>query len=160
MCRWNNKNRSWETFFCNQIQLDIWCPSNFQNSFFTPVKKNPSPFVLSHQIPQHMFRMVFSCKRCLTCVFPSWFRQDDFSLEKAILWIKGLFKPRAMFEVKTSWWMFFFFVQTCSSFTSETSIDGLESCTLLVMFLSDVWSLILTAPIYCKAPIYYKKKSI
>ncbi len=29
-------------------------------------------------------------------------------------------------------------------------IDGMELCGLLVMFLSAVWTLILTAPIHCK----------
>ncbi len=32
-------------------------------------------------------------------------------------------------------------------------IDGLEWCGLLVMFLSAVWTLILTAPIHCRGSI-------
>ncbi len=52
-------------------------------------------------------------------------------------------------KVKMSWW-WIYFLQTCFSF-DETLTDGLE--WIIVMFLSAVWTLILTAPIHCLASI-------
>ncbi len=42
------------------------------------------------------------------------------------------------------------FLQTCSVFLHKMLIDGLESCGLLVIFLSAVCTLILTAPIHSR----------
>ncbi len=50
------------------------------------------------------------------------------------------------------WWICF--LQTCSSSLHKTLTDGLESCELLVDYchvLLDVRTLILTAPIHCRA---------
>ncbi len=47
----------------------------------------------------------------------------------------------------------FVFLQACSFCLLQMLTDGLEWCGLLVMFLSAVWTLILTAPIHCRASI-------
>ncbi len=50
-----------------------------------------------------------------------------------------------------SWWICF--LQSHSFSLHKMLTDGLEWCGLLVMFLSAVWTLILTAPIHCRGSI-------
>ncbi len=67
----------------------------------------------------------------------------------AILWIEiSYFNHNQRFKLKPSYW------RICykHSFSLHKMLtDGLEWCRLLVMFLSAVWTLILTAPIHCRA---------
>ncbi len=63
-----------------------------------------------------------------------------FSLEKAKLWTRILAKIMDLFL-------------TNSFSLLKMLTDGLERCGLLVMLLSAVWTLILTAPIHCRASI-------
>ncbi len=51
--------------------------------------------------------------------------------------------------LKLSWWIFF--SQTCNFSLLKMLIDGLE--WIIVMFLSAVWTLILTAPIHFRGSI-------
>ncbi len=63
-----------------------------------------------------------------------------FSLEKALLWIMDCPEPLDG-------------LQTHSFSLHKVLFDGLDSCGLLVMLLSAVWTLILTAPIHCRGSI-------
>ncbi len=104
--------------------------------------------LLSHQNPAtYLFRAVLSCKRCLICAdFSPDSDQNTFSLEEALIWIMDhiwvknilmldLFKLLSSQDV--NWW---------------TGVVWI-TCGLLWCFLSAVWTLILTAPIHCRASI-------
>ncbi len=68
-----------------------------------------------------------------------------FSLEEALLWIMDSnFAQKRQFKVKN----IRSFLKTSSFWLLKTFIDGLE--WIIVMFLSAVWTLILTAPIHCR----------
>ncbi len=83
-----------------------------------------------------------------------------FSLEEALLWIMdSYFSQKQWFKVKNILMMELFLTntQTRSFCLLKTLTDGLEWCVnylwIIVMFLSAVWTLILTAPIHCRASI-------
>ncbi len=96
------------------------------------------PVVLSHQNP--LFRTVFACKQYLICAY---FSPDSekttFSLKKERM-DRGLvyFDQKQWVEVKNVV-LLIVFLQTCSFLC------------IIVMFLLPVWTLILTAPIHCRA---------
>ncbi len=108
----------------------------------TPVKKCIS-CCLSHQNPAtYLFRAVLSCKCCLICAdFSPDSDQNTFHWRKRYygLWTHILVKNILMdlFQLLSSpdvnWW---------------TGVVW-----IIVMFLSAVWTLILTAPIHCRASI-------
>ncbi len=78
-------------------------------------------------------------------------RRWTFLLEEALLWIVDLyFGLEQRFEFKNILMDLFL---TNSFSLHKTLTDGLEWCGLLVMFLSVVWTLILTAPIHCRGSI-------
>ncbi len=93
---------------------------------------------------------VFACKQCHAYFSPN---SDEmtFLLEKAILWVEDVyFSQKQWFEVKNNLRMDLFltnmFINTYINWwTGEVWI--------IVMFLSAVWTLILTAPIHCKGSI-------
>ncbi len=65
-------------------------------------------------------------------------QEMDFSLEE-VLWFMDLyFVQKWQFKVKTSWWLYFL-----------QDINWWTGVWIIVMFLSAVWTLILTAPIHC-----------
>ncbi len=69
-----------------------------------------------------------------------------FSLEEASLWIMDLcivYVQNPLMDL----------LQTHSFSLHKVLFDGLDSCGLLVMLLSAVWTLVLTAPIHCRASI-------
>ncbi len=80
---------------------------------------------LLHQNPAtYLFRAVLSCKQCLICAdFSPDSYQTTFSLEEALLLSMDY----------VNWW---------------TGVVW-----IIVMFLSAVWTLILTAPIHCRGSI-------
>ncbi len=88
---------------------------------------------------------VFTYKRCLICAdFSPDSDKMTFSLEEAILWTINLyFKQKQRFNDG-----FIYYKHSCS--LHKTWINGLDWCGLLVMFLSAVWILIMTAPIRCR----------
>ncbi len=89
----------------------------------------------------YLFRAVLSCKRCLICAdFSPDSDQNTFSLQQALLWIMDSYFSQ--FEVK-NFLMDWFHLKMLT--------DGLVWS--IVMFLSAVWTLILTAPIHCRASI-------
>ncbi len=70
-----------------------------------------------------------------------------FSLEEALLWImESYFGQKQQFKVKIPEVDGFVYYKR-SFWLLKMLIDGLGWCGLLVMFLSAVWILILTAPI-------------
>ncbi len=92
----------------------------------------------------------FNCSDCFCiktvhdlCIFLSWFRRGDFSVEKA-----------------TSKLMINVFITNMQLFTLPMLIDGLESvcitCGLLWCFYQLFGTLILTAPIHCRDPLVSK----
>ncbi len=86
-----------------------------------------------------------SSKQLFVCIV-MWETTGDFSLEEALWWIMdSYFGQKWPFESKTSWWICF--LQTRSFCLLKKLTDGLE--WIIVMFLSAVWTLILTAPIHC-----------
>ncbi len=67
-----------------------------------------------------------------------------FSLEKSILLIdNSYFSRKQQFEVKHFYMMDFFS-------KNMPILDYLHYLWIIVMFLSPIWTLILTAPIYCR----------
>ncbi len=77
------------------------------------------------------------------CIFLSWFRQEDLFTEESNIKDRGL--------KMSLWWICL--AQRLSFLLNKTLIDGLEWCGylwIIVMFLSTVWTLILTAPIHCR----------
>ncbi len=63
------------------------------------------------------------------------------------------FGQKGHFKVKIALKLWICFLQTHSFWLLKTLTDGLEWYGLLVMFLSAVWTLILTAPIHCRGSI-------
>ncbi len=80
---------------------------------------------LSHQNPAtYLFRAVLVCKRCLICAdFSPDSDQTTFHWRKCVLWIM------------------------------DSYFSHVDYLWIIVMFLSAVWTLILTAPIHCRASI-------
>ncbi len=93
--------------------------------------ESPSLVVLSHQKPlTYLFRRVFWLCSLLTvldlCIFLTWFRQDDFSLDKAMLRIDDLyFSWKQRFEVKNFWIIDLFTIIIISCLDSHS--DGTHS---------------------------------
>ncbi len=71
-------------------------------------------------------------------------------LEEALLWIMDLYFVQK-FEIKNLFKMNLFLTNSFRFHKMLT--DVLDWCGLLVMLLSAVWNLILTAPIHCRAYI-------
>ncbi len=74
----------------------------------------------------------------------------SFSWEEALLWVMELhFGQKWCLKVKTLWWIWF--LQTRSFLLHKTLFNALDiGVWIIVMFLSAVWTLILTAPIHCR----------
>ncbi len=85
-----------------------------------------------------LFRAVLSCKRCLIwCRFLSWFRPEHFFTGGSVIMDYGL-----------SWFI------TNTQLLSSQDVNWWTGVVwIIVMFLSAVWTLILTAPIHCRASI-------
>ncbi len=107
-----------------------------------PVKKYIS-CCLSHQ-------NVFACKRCLICAdFSPDSDQNTFSLKEALLWnMDSNFDQKQWFEVRNVLMMDLFQLLSSQDVNWWTGV-----LWIIVMFLSAVWTLILTAPIHCRASI-------
>ncbi len=125
---------------------------------FPPMKKSIHccPLKIHQHICLVQFWSVFTYKWCLICAY--FFPDSDWDylilllLEKAMLWIEDsyLIDPnKQWFEVKNIL-IIDVFITNMQLFTS------LESCYylwIIVMFLSAVWTFILTAPIHCRGSI-------
>ncbi len=107
---------------------------------------------LTSKFTDILFRTVldsFWWYKCLNlCIFLSWFRQDD----KAILLMDSYF---SWFEVKKRLDRFISYKRATFHFTRCLLIDwiSVDYLWVIVMFLSAVWTLILTAPIRCRGSI-------
>ncbi len=80
-------------------------------------------------------------------------RRCTFSLEEALLWIMdSYFGQKELFEVKSVLIMDLFLpnTQLLSSQDVNWWTGGVDYLWIIVMFLSAVWTLILTAPIHCR----------
>ncbi len=75
----------------------------------------------------------------------------EFSLEEALLWTGILARSDGLKLKRLN--NRYFFKQTCSFSLHKMLIDGLEYLWIIVMFLSVVWTLILTAPIHSRGSI-------
>ncbi len=104
---------------------------------------------LSHQNPHiYLFKAGFSCKRCWICAdFSPDSDQITFSLEKTVLWIDDLYFSNGL-KLKTD-----LFLENTQLFTSHDVNWWTGVVWIIVMFLSAVWTLILTAPIHCRGSI-------
>ncbi len=81
------------------------------------------------------------------CRIRSWFRRDDFFTGESNI------VNRENSILARSNGLKLMFLTTCSFSLHTMLIDGLEWCDylwIIVMFLSVVWTLILTAPIHCR----------
>ncbi len=105
----------------------------------------------THMFVLEPFWTVLACKRCLICAdFSPDSRQDDFFTGQ--LWIMDTyFSWNQQFEVRVSyWWICLLQTQLLSS----PDVNWWTGVVwIIVMFLSAVWTLILTAPIHCRASI-------
>ncbi len=73
-----------------------------------------------------------------------------FSLEKVLIWIMGsYFGQTQQYKVKYLN-LDVFLLQTHRFSLHKLVIDGLDYLYIIVIFLSAVWTLILTAPIHCR----------
>ncbi len=101
----------------------------------------------------YMFRTVVECLLDLF-IFLSWFRQDEFFTEESNM---THFSRKQHFEVTNVLMIWFCLFRTQSVSLLKMLIDVWISCMdylrMIVMFLSAVWTLILTAPIHRRASI-------
>ncbi len=108
----------------------------------------------SHQnSPSYFFRTVLAHKQCLFCAY---FSPDSdettFSLEKATLWIEiSYFSQKIQFKVKNILMMDLF--PTNTQILAPHDNNCSTGVMWIMMFLSAVWTLILTAPIHCRGSI-------
>ncbi len=113
--------------------------------------KSPSPVVLSYQNTS----TVFTFKWCLICEhFCPIQTRPIFHWRKQYCGERTQSQPLVEIEVswkkEKSWWICF--LQTYSFSPPKMLTDGLQLHWLLVdymLFLSAVWTLIMTAPIHC-----------
>ncbi len=107
--------------------------------------KKSNSCCLSHQNPTtYLFRAVLACKRCLICAD---FSPDSYQM--TFHWRKRYYG--LWFEVKNILMNLFL---TNTQLLASQDINWWTGVVwIIVMFLSAVWTLILTAPIHCRASI-------
>ncbi len=105
---------------------------------------------LTSKSATYLFRAVLACKQCLIGAdFSPDSDQNTFSLEEALLWIMdSYFGQKQQFEVKKVLMMDLFQLLSSQDVNWWTGVVW-----IIVMFLSAVWTLILTAPIHCRGSI-------
>ncbi len=107
-----------------------------------------SPVVLSHQnLQKYLFRTILVLD---LCIFLSWFRRDNFFTEGSVIMDYRLFWSVFMMDL---------FLTNTQLFASQDVnwwTGVMDYLWIIVMFLSAVWTLILTAPIHCRGSLVSK----
>ncbi len=116
--------------------------------------KYPSSVVFSHHNPPtYLFRIIWDWfylwKVLDLCIFLSWFRKDDLFTVESNVMEDLYFSWKQQFEVKSAL-MDLFLINTVYIFPKHELRDYLW---IIMMFLSAIWTLILTAPIHCRGSI-------
>ncbi len=129
------------------LNCHFWtkCESVIHNN--TSASEKVHPVVLSHQNPPtYFFRTVFTCKSFLICAYfsPDW-DEMTFHLRKHYFGYRTHMKLKHLNDGFVSYKHTSFHLQDVNWWTGVAWI--------IVMFLSAVWTLILTAPIHCRGSI-------